>query len=166
MIFNALYPCVAKQLFIISSLVLVPWSNKPIVIWMKYEGPITFLLFFFKQKMNFSTPNVIWDILYIENLVVHLSYLHFQLYKNIWFLEIWQKCYEWHSFDCEMVQIYQYTVWTCNSLCSQYMAQSLKLNFGPTISNRLKILKLFQLLLFPSAEQSKIRILAKNLNMA
>ena len=58
--------------------------------------------------MSFSTPNVIWDILYIENLVVHLSYLHFQLYKNIWFVEIWQKCYELHSFDCEMVQIYQY----------------------------------------------------------
>ena len=67
MIFNALLPCIAKQLFIISSLVLKThivlnifdmWSNKPIVIWMKYEGPITFVLFF-NQKMNFSTPNVI-----------------------------------------------------------------------------------------------------------
>ena len=58
--------------------------------------------------MNFSTPNIIWDILYIEILVVHLSSLRFQLYKNIWFVEIWQKCYELHSFDSEMVQIHQY----------------------------------------------------------
>ena len=58
--------------------------------------------------MNFSTPNIISDILYIENLVVHLSSLYFQLHKNIWFVEIWKKCYKLHSFDCEMVQMYQY----------------------------------------------------------
>ena len=59
--------------------------------------------------MNFSTPNIMWDILYIENLVVHLSSLHFQLHKNIWFVEIWKKkCYKLHSFDCEMVQIHRY----------------------------------------------------------
>ena len=53
--------------------------------------------------MNFSTQNIIWDIMFIENLVVHLSFLYFQLYKNICFVEIWQKRYELHSFDCEMV---------------------------------------------------------------
>ena len=58
--------------------------------------------------MNFSTPNILWDFLYIEILLGHPSFLHFQLYKNIWFIEIWQKYYELHSFDCEMVQIYQY----------------------------------------------------------
>ena len=36
--------------------------------------------FYFLSKINFSTPNNIWDILYIENLVVHISSLHFQLY--------------------------------------------------------------------------------------
>ena len=30
--------------------------------------------------MDFSTPNIIWDILYIEILVMHLSSVHFQLY--------------------------------------------------------------------------------------
>ena len=33
--------------------------------------------------MNFSTPNIIWDILYIENLIAHLSSLYFQLFENI-----------------------------------------------------------------------------------
>ena len=75
--------------------------------------------------MNFSTPNIIWDILYIENLLGHPSSLHFQLYKNIWFIEIWQKSYELHSFDCEMVQTIN--IWTCKALWSQYTAQSLNL---------------------------------------
>ena len=72
----------------------------------KYEGPITFSTFF--QKINFSTPNIIWDISYIENLLGHLSSMHFQLYKNVLFVEVWQKCYELHQFDSEMVQICQY----------------------------------------------------------
>ena len=41
--------------------------------------------------MNFSTTNIIWDILNIENVVVHLSSLNFQLHKTIWFVEIWKK---------------------------------------------------------------------------
>ena len=53
--------------------------------------------------MYFSTPKKNWDILYIENLIVHLSSLHFQLYSNIWFVDIWQNVSELHSFDCEMV---------------------------------------------------------------
>ena len=44
--------------------------------------------------MYFSTAHIIWHILYIENLVAHLSSLHFQLYKDIWFAEILQICYE------------------------------------------------------------------------
>ena len=36
----------------------------------------------FCPKINFSTPNVTWDILYIENLLGHPSSLHFQLYKK------------------------------------------------------------------------------------
>ena len=68
----------------------------------KYDGPITFSTFF-NTKTSFSTPNIIWKILYIEKLVVHLSSLHLQLYKDIKFVEIWQKCYQLHSFDCETV---------------------------------------------------------------
>ena len=79
MIFTALYLCRAKQLFIIGS--ESPYCSEHI--WcgltnsytVKYEGPITFSTFY--PKMNFSTPNIIWDILYIENFVVHLSSLHF-----------------------------------------------------------------------------------------
>ena len=41
--------------------------------------------------------------MYIENLIVHLSSLDFQLYNDIWFVDIWQNVYELHSFDCEMV---------------------------------------------------------------
>ena len=61
---------------------------------------------FFHPKISFSNQKI-WDILYIENinLVVHLSSLHFQLYKDIWFVEVWQKLL---SFDFEMVLIYQY----------------------------------------------------------
>ena len=74
----------------------------------KYESPKFFSTFY--PKMDFSTPNIIWDILYIEILVMHPSTVHFQLYRNIWFVEIQQKCYELHSFDSEMVQIYQYMI--------------------------------------------------------
>ena len=71
----------------------------------KYKGPITF--YTFCPKINFSLPNITWDILYMGNLLGHPSFLHFHLYRNIWFTEIWQKCYEIHSFDYEMVQTYQ-----------------------------------------------------------
>ena len=116
MIFSALYLCIAKQLFIISSLVSkahIVLNISDVVLLtdnftVKYEGPITFLLFY--PKNDFYTPNIIWDILYIEISVVHLSSVHFQLYKNIWFVEIWPKCYDLHSFDCEMVQICQYMI--------------------------------------------------------
>ena len=66
------------------------------------------VFYFFCPKIDFSTPNIICDILYIEILLGCPTSLHFQLYKNIWFIEIRQKCYELPSFDCEMVQIYQY----------------------------------------------------------
>ena len=72
----------------------------------KHEGPITFSNLFI-QKLTFL-PQISWDILYIENLLGHPSSLHFQLYKNIWFIENWQKRTELYSFDCEIVQIYQY----------------------------------------------------------
>ena len=102
MIFSALYLCIAKQSFATSYLVLkarIVLNISDVVLQtdnftVKYEGPITFSTFL--SKINFSTPNIIWDILYIETLLGYLSSLHFQLYKNTWFVEIWQKCYELH----------------------------------------------------------------------
>ena len=49
------------------------------------------------------TPDIIWNILYIEILVVHLA----SIFRA---LEIWQKSYELHSFDCKMVQIDRYMI--------------------------------------------------------
>ena len=52
---------------------------------------------------------MIWDILYIENLVMHLSSLHFRLQKNIWFVEIWKtNVINYTYLIVKMVQIYQY----------------------------------------------------------
>ena len=48
----------------------------------KYEGSIAFSIFFY-PKIDFFTPKIIWDKVYIEILVVHLSSVHFQLYENI-----------------------------------------------------------------------------------
>ena len=64
-----------------------------------------FFFFTFFPKINFSTPNNIWGILYIAKLVVHLLSLNFQLYKNVWFVGIWQQFNDLHSFDCEIVEI-------------------------------------------------------------
>ena len=60
MTFSALYLCIAKQLFIISSFVLkahVILNISDVVLWtdtftIKYEGPITISIFFV-QKLSF-----------------------------------------------------------------------------------------------------------------
>ena len=92
MILSALYYCIAKKLFITSSFVLkahivlnisdeVLQTDSFIV---KYQCPSTFSTFY--PKINFSNSDIICDILYVNNLVVHLSYLDSQLYH--WFVEI------------------------------------------------------------------------------
>ena len=111
-ILSTLYRCIAKQLLFKCSFVLkdhIVLNISDVVLQINNftvicECPITFYTFL--PKINFSTPNNIWDILFIENLDVHLSFLHFQLYKNVWFVDIWQQFYDLHSFDCEMVQIW------------------------------------------------------------
>ena len=73
-IFHYKFPCFEGPFVLNISDVVLQTGN----ITVKYEGPITFSIFFI-QRFNFSTQNIIWDILYIENLVVHLSSLHFLL---------------------------------------------------------------------------------------
>ena len=86
MIFSALYLCIAKELFIISYLLLkahIVLKVSDVVLYtdnftVKYEVLITFSTFLSKNWL-FCPKYHIWDILYIESLVVHLSSVYFQL---------------------------------------------------------------------------------------
>ena len=66
------------------------------------------VFYFFVQKLTFL-PQISYETSCILKIYlgIHLP-CTFSFIKILWFIEIWQKCYELHSFDCEMVQIYQY----------------------------------------------------------
>ena len=80
--------------------------------WNRHHSLVKVYIFqreIFIRKLTFL-PQLSYETscIHVENLLGHLFSLHFQLYKNIWFVEIWQKCYELHYFDSEIMQICQY----------------------------------------------------------